>query len=628
MKYASPGNIQPKSPQSSKPKLTENPAPPAASARSRLPQMLFMAFCFVFPIVYHLWPILGQLNRSVLNTFIDNAPNLWSLWHVSESAALHGESLYFTTKLMAPVGANLTYHTLCLLPCFLVSPLVKLVGLYFAFNVLIMLGILCAGLGPYLLVNHLVRSRGAASFAALVAEMSPVLFYRLMNHFSLAFMGLICVNMYLVLTLLCGRNTGDKLRRSLWLALGLFATFLTDYNLFIYSVFCMGLLYVVFLLSQPFWRRAGWRKIMRERLPVALMSGAFFALLFYAWACATPFQDARFWQDNYTPPIAFYMRSDAAFYLIPHPWLWIWGERLQAVLNLKSLPSLEQSSYLGFAVIALGLIGIYHLYRKIRNVSALAGLALIMLLSLNLSLGKELMIFGEPSHFKGLNGLLLYNYLDHFPLLNNSRVPGRWSIVCFLALTVFAGCGFHYLLQIRRPRLKYFCIGLIMTLLLVEYAHVPSKISSFPRPKVYEQIGRADRPSETIVEVPIGFMDGMKTYANTMSNVGRMVWATDHHYRIVSCYVSRIGNPRLANLVNQPFLRDIWLRQGNEQNLVPAYVPTAPEDVKNWIALNDVAYVIVKRDGNSTAVEQYIESTGLFSRVFLDQEYSLFKLRG
>jgi hypothetical protein len=288
------------------------------------------------------------------------------------------------------------------------------------------------------------------------------------------------------------------------------------------------------------------------------------------------------------------------------------------------LPGLEQSTYLGISVLLLAALGAYHLRRNLRRRARLVGLLLILALSLNLSLGKELTILKSPSDFKAFNHLLLLNHLDGLALFKQSRVPGRWSMTAFLMVAVLAGCGFHRLLRIRRPWLKYGASILALALVMLEFAHRPAQVSAFPHPRAYDQIGQARQPEETLVEVPLGFLDGARAYGPIREDLGRMVWATRHHYRVVSCYLSRIGDRRVRHLIDQPFLRDLWYCQGNDQGLVQG-APTPGADVEQWLRRNHVTYVMVRRAGRSDAVEPYLASTRLFNRVYLDEQYALYR---
>jgi len=164
-------------------------------------------------------------------------------------------------------------------------------------------------------------------------------------------MGLIAINMALMLALLRARNPQSQIsnlkflgartpssapqshsliphsafriphwiQSAILLALSLFATFLTDYNLAVYSIFCMAVLFAAFMIFRIFNEPRGWKNFAHENLPAILLAGAIFSFFFCVWLSLAHLNDARLWGDDAQPAPAYQFNADLAFFLIPHP---------------------------------------------------------------------------------------------------------------------------------------------------------------------------------------------------------------------------------------------------------------------------------------------------------------------
>jgi hypothetical protein len=573
---------------------------------------------FAFPVFYFAGPALPRFCGAILGLPGDGIHNLWSAWHVANATLLRDEPMYSTMRLLAPVGATLTMHTLCLLPSMLVAPVTQWISPYAGYNLLIVMAQLWAGFGAFMLVRRLTGSTLSGAFAAFVMESSPILFHRLVNHFSLAYMGFIPL---LIERLLAGAEKDDPaaLRRH-GLATGgiAIACFLTDYNLCMLSIFSMGVFWVALAVAALI---AGSRERLGRLAFLALWPSLVFGVFLYAWACFTPLQDARFWWHD--PPTALGRENNAtgAYYLIPDPESWSFAQWLPASARETRATGPERFNFLGLTCLALCGLGAVALAKRRRAV--LAAMLLLSGACLDLSLGYGAF---NPLHGGAASGapspFLLFPKLEGMPLLGQFRVPARWALPLMTCVVAGAGCGFHWILQkLHRPALRLAALAFFCGLAFVEFAHKPTPVAAFPLPDAYRAIGTAQDPRDMIVELPINIHCGEKGPIGPSLDPERMAWSMEHGYRIVSCYLSRISYDRIVAVLNQPLIRDLWTMQGGSLGSMQDGRPTDLATVKRWIALNHARYIVINKRMNYIKIMDYLRAGQIASPIAEDDAY-------
>ena len=112
----------------------------------------------------------------------DNVSFVWNVWWTRYALHHSSQSLFFTPLLLHPFGANLTQHTLTLLPALAVSWIANPV---LAQNVLIVGHILLNFVCMYALAYRETRHFPASLLAAVVFGWSPFVSAHLQGHFNL-----------------------------------------------------------------------------------------------------------------------------------------------------------------------------------------------------------------------------------------------------------------------------------------------------------------------------------------------------------------------------------------------------------------------------------------------------------
>lgn len=597
----------------------EPPAIPLAvpaEKKATLTEWIAITLMFALPVVLFIWPVLRRFSSVALGLDDDNVLNLWTFWHASRAFLLQDEPLYSTLRILAPVGSSLALHDMSILPVLLLSPLTALWGLFGGFNLFLVLAQLWAGFATFKLVRLLTGSRLAAAFAAFFIELSPILYYRLINHYTLTWLGFIPFLIYLLLKGADGADTWTPRRRGLVTGGAAIACFLTSFNIFVLSFFTLGLIWVVLFAAAL---AGGSYALARRMAVVVAWTGLVCAAFFYLWAVVTPVQDARFWAQDVASRGGNETGALPAYFVLPNPRLWFFGSAAATPADGNLNP--ERFNNLGLSGAVLFALGLAFLARRRRAVMIALLIAAALCFDLALGYG-SVNPLAAPDAGRLASPLLLFPKFLNLPLMKQARVPARWAFPLLALVATGAGCGCHWILEkIRRPRWRAATLAGLCAAVLIEFGHPATPTAPFTMPAAYEVIGTAERPTETIVEWPLFIFCGLKGFFGPPIDPARMVWATHHHYRIVTGYLSRIPVQRIAAVLNQPLLRDLWLLQDGEAGLLTDSGPTDPLTIRRWIALNDVKFIVLNKAVSCRKALQFLTGGGFASPVREDDQY-------
>jgi hypothetical protein len=583
-----------------------------------------IAFLFVLPVAWFVWPVLPHFRDAILGLADDNVLNLWTFWHVTNALLLRDEPLYSTMRVLAPLGSTLALHDMCILPSLLLAPLTGVLGTYAGFNLLLVMAQLWAGFGAYMLVRHLTGSRLSAAFAAFLLEMSPILYYRQINHYSLTYIGFIPFLIYLLLK---GADAADLMparRRGLLTGLAAIACFLTSFNIFILSFFTLGAMWLALLVEAL----ASKAFASAKRLAmVAAWTGLACTIFFFAWTVVTPVQDARYWWDEPTGRVGNEHGALEAYLVVPNPHYWLFASHFSSWPRVGGGDSNdERFNDLGCTSLALFVIGMFSLARRRRGVALVLLLTAIACFDLSLGYGSINPMSALDADKRASAWLLFPKFLS-LPLMKQARVPARWSFPLLACVVAGAGCGVHWLMEkIHGPKRRLAVLAALCAMAFVEYAHSTTPTTTFAMPDAYRAMGTADAPTALIIETPIYEFCGLKGWFGARLDPARMAWAMQHRYRIVTAYLSRISYRRIAAVLNQPLIRDLWMLQGGSTKFLTDTAPTDMMSIRRWIAVNDARFIVINKKMDYKPTLEYLKTTHLASPIKEDAQYIVLKI--
>ncbi|MGH7334654.1 MAG: hypothetical protein ACREKS_18295, partial [Candidatus Rokuibacteriota bacterium] len=183
---------------------------------------LLLALALTYPVVLHprsTIPIAHQIPHWVPG---DGDPwqALWGFWFLGHSLATMGRIPLTTELLFSPLGTDISYVTLVLIPGLIALPLMTVAGLVASYNLLVVGALALAGYGAFLLVRRICRRAGPAFVGGLVFAFSPYHMAHSLEHVFLL-TSTVWVPLYVLFLIrtLDDGGAGNTVVAALWMTL-------------------------------------------------------------------------------------------------------------------------------------------------------------------------------------------------------------------------------------------------------------------------------------------------------------------------------------------------------------------------------------------------------------------------
>lgn len=428
------------------------------------------------------WPMVKDMSGAVVGFPGDNLGAIHSLWWVWDEVSSF--RFPWSVEAYAFPSSTIFFHPSPLMEA-LSLPITALFGPVVAFNALLLLSFTATGYTCFLLVRHLCGSFVVALGAgALFTATGPHQFDLLFNTNAVWALPLTC------LALLRWRERPER-----WPEVALAASALALSN-FYFGAYFLPPLFLLFMVFMP------WRSLRETRVLVSAVAATATTL----FVCILAYLPPLLAVDDRTrdqlsavaaggesrPPtevLSLVIGSPA------HPVLGDLFGRLGSGLDPTQAPN-TGSAYLGLIVLALAIAG-WSRARRTGPWTALATIAGVMLL------GPELLVAG--------NALmpLPYALVEHVPLLNYLRAPGRFYALLALPLIVMASFGLLRVMRAASARGAPAPVAAGLVVVIVAVAvfeslfRLPQPITGTAVPPVYAKL--AELPgSPALIEVPGG----------------------------------------------------------------------------------------------------------------------------
>jgi len=421
---------------------------------------------------FALWPMLLYLVGFIALTypailsfsthfFTDDADGLqsvWNIWWINKAVTTLHQSPWHTTLLFHPEGTTLVGQTLNPFNGFLCIPLLRVMSLVHAHNLIVVFAFVATGLTTFFLAYHFTRSYWPSLAAGCVVTFSPYHFAHADGHLQLVSME------WVPLFLLCWcRLLGrPRIRTAVAAALVLLLVLLCDYYYVFYCVIAAGLILLWHVVKTRSAARGAWRRRAVPLLLFAAVALATCAPLPVAVAVAhrdDPFVGAH-------QPTEF--STDLAAPFIPGG---RWRFALLTEFYWSNLPgNLDESDvHIGLSVVCML---VYVLIRSRRRLAGTGVWWLLLVAFFLFSLGPVLHVWGAEVPLP----VTPYTLLETaFPLLRLSGCPVRMMSMVSLSAGVLFAYGLTMLGR-GAGRGRWVVIALLLAVLCVEYLPDP-----FPR---------------------------------------------------------------------------------------------------------------------------------------------------
>ena len=434
---------------------------------------------------------------------------LWALWMMTDALLRTGRVPMSTNLIFYPLGVD-TWYAPATLPVVLPAlPFVKMAGIVFAYNAMIIGSLALAGYAAFLLVRHLTRDSVGAFVGGLVFAFCPYQMAHALEHVFL-----LVTAPLLPLYVLCLLRGLDEGRRISLVGAAVALAIATIANIY-YAVFLA--LFTVLLVVHR-WRTAGGRvgrRALVRRLGALIAAAVVLTapfILFVAPRVARDtqpkpaFSDVNLWNADV---LAFFAPSPT------HPW---WGAPFSPLYAQFTGNYFEQTVYLGYVTLALAVAAVA--WRRRARFWALVGLIFVVL-----ALGPLLHVAGAWRFDVGGVPITvpLPAIVFHFlPGVSALRVFSRFTVIAMLALAILAGYAMAALRERleaarARPRLVT-AIGIVVGVaVLVDYLAVPLPVLSTRIPRPLEALGAETGPGRrgSVLDVPLDWRVGKYEYYQT-----------------------------------------------------------------------------------------------------------------
>jgi hypothetical protein len=467
------------------------------------------------------FPLITRFSSHFFADTRDGLQNVWNIWWVNKSVRELHQLPWHTHLLHYPYGISLLPHTLNPFNGFMAIPLLRIMSLEQAHNVMVIFSFIVGGLTAFLLAYHFTAAYWPSVVGGFIFTFSNFHFAHAQGHLQLVSLEWIP----LFLLLWCSLLDKPRVWTGLAVSAALFLVLLCDYYYYFFCVLAGGLvlLWRVSLDGAAALRRA-------HCLPLAAFAAG-------CLVSSGPLVGALLWLAHHDRLVGAHEANVYSLDLLA-PFIygghWRFSQWTQGYWSKLSGNIHESSVHIGLTVLVVAAYACW-----VKNALARpTGVGLWMLIGgffAVFSLGPALHIWGVEV----VPGRLPYAWLERiFPPLRMSGVPVRMIVMTQLSAALLCAWGLDHILRAKRPGRLVAAIGL--GLLLFEYLPAPIPTTR-PETPAYVEFVRGLPTRGGIVDLYAG-----------VNSPQALLWQTRHGKPIAFGYVSRVPQSKL--------LKDLELR--------------------------------------------------------------------
>ncbi|MEO5824072.1 MAG: hypothetical protein ABIT71_26490 [Vicinamibacteraceae bacterium] len=586
---------------------------------------IFVGFLLV--AIVATWPLVRHLDDAFTGPpGGDTGVYVWNAW-VFTHELQQGRLPFYTTSILGGTPdappANLSLHNYTTAANVLAWPLIPLVGLVAAFNLVFLFNIALSGYAAWLLTREMTGRDAESLLAGLVFALSPVLIARGVGHYSLVAAAPLPIFALLL------RRLGATGQVRYAFALGAVVAWATCSDAY-YGIFCLLMAGVNLLIQfvsieravdMPVIRIVGLRRTLDVLLvalgsfvlAIALRGGGTVSVLgisIRANTLYTPMliltvlvlarlvltRRPRLSLRPDSRPFATARAIAAAgvvMALLLAPVLYAFGDQVFSGNADLSAP-LWRSSPRGVDLLALILPNPNHALwgatmqdwltgwaqrgdafpEAVGSVSLVAIALLIAAwarfgwrpsrIRIGATVFYALLALGPFVYVAGINTQIPmpWSVLRYVPILGMVRSPGRFSVLVAMCVAILLAQALAHLGR-RYPERRRQILATVGVLLAIELIPGPRTLYSASIPALYQAIASDPRPDIRVLELPVGLRDGTSSMGNFSART--QYFQTAHGKAIIGGYLSRVSPRRRRDASRAPVLSALFtLSEGRE----------------------------------------------------------------
>ncbi len=512
---------------------------------------------------------------------------LWDLWWVKHSVTELGNNPYVTNYVFYPNGQTLYFHSLVPLAGIITIPFQDGFGLFFSYNLVVILGYALGGFGAFLLAKYFTKNVYASYLAGIIFTFSPYHLGHTLGHLNLISIWGIPFYILFLFKLRETNNLKYALYASVFLLISTFlGSFYYTFILFTFTIFF--LLYDILLKRKIDFNRKFIYGLALIPVIFLLVSGMVTVPMFLESLSGKHAYAEKSLEDQINHS------ASLINFLLPGPDNYFFGEHVKNVeysFNVI-LGGAENRAYIGYTIIGLLAFSIYKYRNKMRKQVLwllLTGTFII------LSLGPMIKIMGNVG--VPLPGFLI-RYLPGGTIF---QAPARFAVITYLGLGLLAAFGVKYILENVKILQKHKVLPVVLivvlsSLILVEYnmSPYPSRYDPYV-PQFYYQLREMD-DTFAVLDLPAHYhIVGWYMYCSTVSEKP-----------LVDGYLSRVDLDAKQRLHDIPIveLTDYLCEGGSSSSEVFYSLTDETNTQKNFQKLStlNVRFIIVHKQFLNKAV--------------------------
>jgi hypothetical protein len=235
-----------------------------------------------------------------------------------------------------------------------------------------------------------------------------------------------------------------------------------------------------------------------------------------------------------------------------------------------------------------------------------------------------LLSLGPFIHVGGVNTLVPgpWALLRYVPVVNLTRMPGRFAIVAALCVSVLFALALRALSDWWPTRRRQI-LATVAALLAFELLPAPRPLYSAAVPDVYTKVRDDERPVR-LLELPFGVRDGVSSEGDFSARY--QFNQTVHGKRLIGGYLSRVSTRRFREIRSSPMLAGL-LRLSEGQTLAPSDVDTLVAAGPAFVEGAQLAWVVIHPSRSTPALVRFAERAFDLERVAIDGDAVLYRTR-